>query len=151
MYVTRSNPEFGNELPLYANQDNHLMFDIEITDQAFVTPTPTQQVSEFTETSAGVFVSTSLLGNVYRNSLNAQHSLAIYLSSFVGDIRIQASCVGGSPNTDDTSLDWFDVYTETVAVADSSILEHTFQVNANWIRIVFEPTSGTVNKVQLRN
>lgn len=151
MYITRSNPTFINELPLYANQDNDLRFDIEITDQAHVSPVPTQEVTEFTETSSGVYVSTSLLGNIYRNFPNAQHSLAIYLSSFVGDIKIQASCVGGSPDTDDASGDWFDVYTETIETADSSILEHTFQANVNWVRIVFEPTSGTVSKVQLRN
>lgn len=151
MYITRSNAGFINPLPLYANQDNDLRFDIEITNQADVSPVATQQDDDFTETSSGVFVSSSLLGNIYRNFPNAQHSMAIYLSSFVGDIKIQASCVGGSPDTDDASLDWFDVYSETIATADSGILEHTFQANVNWVRIVFEPTSGTVSKVQLRN
>lgn len=151
MYVTRSTPEFINDLPLYANQDNDLRFDIEITDQALVSPVATQEDNDFRETSTGVFVSTSMPGNIYRNFPNAQHSMAIYLSSFVGDVKIQASCVGGSPDTDDASPDWFDVYSETVTEADDGILEHTFQANVNWIRVVFEAASGTVSKVQLRN
>ena len=151
IYITRKSPTYLNELPLYANQDNGLRFDIEITDQANITPAPTQEVDEFTETSSGVFVTSSLLGNIYRNYPNAQHSVAIYLSSFTGNVRVQASCVGGSPDTDDASPDWFDVYSESIDQADSGILEHNFQANVNWVRVVFEPAAGTVSKVLVRN
>ena len=35
--------------------------------------------------------------------------------------------------------------------ANSTIYHSTFKVNANWVRVLSEPTAGNISLVQLRN
>ena len=63
---------------------------------------------------------------------------------------IQGSCLENAPNSDEASLDWFDI--SDISLTSSSVLTHkTFKVNANWIRIKHVPTAGSISKVLIRN
>ncbi len=158
MYITRSTQEEVDK-PLYSDQNNNVKFDIDISEQAFIEPTPTQEDTNFLQTantllgdSSNVFVSNALYGNVDRNFLNAQHSIGIYTNTYTGNITIQGSCVSGVPEHEHDSLDWFDV--TTVALSNTSSITHrTFSVNCNWVRIVHTPDdeSSSVTKIILRN
>lgn len=157
MYLTRSRSEIL-DTPLYTDQDNNIVFDLEITDQTGVQPKPTQNVSsllQISDTSQGdssnVFVSSALLGNLEQNYPNAQHSVAIYLSGYTGTLSIQASCFTNVPDNDESSTDWFNVEQIVVDDANTSIVNSNFIVNCNWVRIVSYPTTGSVSKVSLRN
>lgn len=157
MYVTRSATETADR-PLYTDQNNNMRFNIEILDQVGATPVPTQSENTFLQTSntnlgdsANVYVSNALYGNLDRNFPDAQHTAAMHLDGFTGNITIQASCQQPVPDTEDQSTDWFDVEVINVDDANTAITYTTFNVNCEWVRFVSEPTTGTITQVQLRN
>lgn len=158
VHITRSTQE-DTDLPVYVDQNNNVKFDIKITDQTSVEPVATQEETVFSQLantalgdSSNVFVSSALYGNLDHNFVNAQHSIALYTTSYTGNITIQGSCLQGVPDTDDVSKDWFNI--TTLALSNSSVITHrTFSVNVNWIRVIHTPdnSSGTIDKVLLRN
>jgi len=79
------------------------------------------------------------------------HSIAIYPSSYTGNLTIQASCIESTPNSDDASSDWFNVLSNISLSSESNIVHRTFTVNANWVRVLHTPTSGSISNVLLRN
>jgi len=152
IYITRTNSE-GTDLPVYSNQNNDISFDIEISGQAVFDPIPTQEDDSLSEVSSNVYASSALFGNLDRNFSDAQHSVAIFPSTYTGNVRIQASCLLTTPNSDDASDDWFDI-TSNIAISNSSDIVHrTFKVNANWVRVLSYPdnANSSITKVQLRN
>jgi hypothetical protein len=40
---------------------------------------------------------------------------------------------------------------DTYKKPDANVVTETFQTNCNWVRLVSKPTSGTLEKIQLRN
>lgn len=159
LYISRETSE-GSELPVFADQNNNIKFDIEIKDQTKQTPVDTQtaNVSQFiqvTNTNNGdnsnVFVTSALKGNQKRNFTSCLHSIAIHPDTFTGNFSIQASCVENTPNTANNSSDWFNVVSNVSLTSNSTIYHHTFQVNANYVRVLSEPTAGNISLVQLRN
>lgn len=156
IHITRSTQE-DIDLPVYVDQNNNVRLDIRITDQTSVEPVATQEESVFIQTantmlgdSSNIFVCSALYGNLEKNFVDSQHTIGIYTTTYTGNITIQGSCLIGVPDTDDMSKDWFNI--ETVSLSNSNIITHrTFSVNANWIRIIHTPNSGTVDKVVLRN
>lgn len=151
VYITRSTSN-QEDLPVYSTQNNDMSLDIEISNEAFVEATPTQISTALTETSSNVFVTSSFNGNQDRNFQNAQHSIAIYTTSYTGNLTVQASCLEGVPENDDTSPDWFSV--AEIELDDYSGITHrTFVVNANWVRVVSKPadSNSSVTQVVLRN
>jgi len=154
--ITRNTPQAG-ELPVYTDQNNNISFDIEITDQAFVTPKPTQKTSNFVQLSTDfingetILVSDILFGNVKFNHAHPNHSQVLKLDDFSGDIYIQASCFSEVDNTNSDSTQWFTVKRLTFTEATSDIQSFTYSVNAEWIRVVYQPITGSITEVQLRN
>ena len=158
VFVTRGDEEIMDR-PVYTDQNNNIKFDIEITDQVALTPVPTQVNTTFMQTgntligdAANTFVSSALYGNINRNFMNAQHTMVIYPDTYTGQVVVQASCLTGAPDSDDTSVDWFVVETHDLVDKDSAF-DTTFSVNCNWIRIVHYPDDGnsSISQVQLRN
>jgi hypothetical protein len=157
MYISRSRSEVL-DTPMYADQDNNIVFDLEITNQTGTEPKPTQSTTDLIKVAdigngdpANVFVTSALAGNLEQNFPNAQHSMAIYLEEYTGNITVQASCFVSVPSSDEFSTDWFDVENISVADANTSIVSTNFVVNCNWIRIISTPDTGSVTKVSLRN
>lgn len=117
LYVSRDTPE-GTDLPVYTDQNNNIVFDIEIKDQTMQTPVATQTANvntflQVTNTNNGdssnVFVTSALKGNQARNFSECLHSIAIHPNLYDGRIDIQASCVENTPDTANNSNDWFNV------------------------------------------
>ena len=130
---------------------NHL--DIEISEQAVLDPIPTQFNVTMTEPSNNVFVSSAFFGNLDSNFKNAQHSVAIYHSTYTGNIKIQASLMQTSPQGDDRHADWFDVVSNIAIAGTSDILHKTFAVNCNWVRVISYPAdaNSTISNIHVRN
>lgn len=156
IYIARRKQD-SLDYPIYTDQNSNLKFEIEISEQIDQSPVDTQIANSFTQTAsvgsgdvANVFVTSAFSGNQDRNFSQALHSLAVYPSAYTGNITIQGSCIEGTPNSDDASSDWFEIE-KFALTSESSIVHRTFQVNANWIRIIHTPDSGDISQVQLRN
>lgn len=157
VYLDISTDELASR-PLYTDQNNNMRFNIDITDQAGADPVPTQTQNTFLQTSstntgdeANVFVTNALAGNLDRNFPDALHSMAFILDGYTGNIKVQGSCLSSVPDTEDLSTDWFTIDTLAIADANTTIKHTSFNVNANWIRVVNTPDTGTITQVQLRN
>lgn len=156
IYIARRKQD-SLDYPIFSDQNSNLKFNIEISEQIDQSPVDTQIANSFTQTAsvgsgdaANVYVTSAFYGNQDRNFSQALHSLAVYPSAYTGNISIQGSCIEGTPNSDDASSDWFLI--EKIALSSqSSIVHRTFQVNANWIRVIHTPDSGTISQIQLRN
>jgi hypothetical protein len=156
IYITRSQDEIQDR-PVFTDQNSNIRFDLEISDQIGLQPIATQEDATFLQTgntvlgdAANTFVSSALSGNQDRNFAEARHTLAVYPNSYTGQVTIQGSCLSATPDSDDDSQDWFNILNMDIS-SSSNIHHKSFQVNANWIRIVSKPTSGTLSKVILRN
>jgi len=141
------------------SKENNIKFDIEILDQTKLTPAKTQTANassfiQVTNTDTGddsnVFVTSAFEGNQKRNFDSILHSIAIHPNAYTGKIDIQASCIENTPSTANNSSDWFSISNVTLS-ANSTIYHETFQVNANYIRVMSEPSAGNITLVQLRN
>ena len=159
LYISRETPE-GTDLPVYADQNSNIIFDIEVKDQTMLTPINTQTanvstIMQVTNTNNGdasnVFVTSALKGNQARNFDSCLHSIAIHPNAYTGRIDIQASCIENTPSTSNNSTDWFTVVSNVSLTSNSTIYHNTFQVNANYIRVMSQPTAGNISLVQLRN
>lgn len=159
IYITRTTVENKN-MPIYSNQSNDISFDIEITEQAVLAPTPTQSVTTLLQTSnvnsgapANAYTTSAFLGNVERNYKDAQHSVAIYPSSYTGNVKIQGSLILNTPSNDDASSAWFDIVGNISLSNESNIIHRTFIVNTNWLRVVSYPddANSNITQVDVRN
>lgn len=156
IYFTKDSAE-TKDMPIYSNQDYDVSMNIEILADGVIEPTATQVANVFTQVantslgdSANIFTTNSLYGNQDRNFADARHSLAIYPSTFTGNVLIQGSIVENAPGNDDASKDWFNIANCSFS-ATSNITHKTFTVNANWIRCLTYPTSGSISQILLRN
>lgn len=149
-----------HEEPLYSNQKNDIAFTIEVTDQAYSYPVPTQEANAniliSNSGNANVYATSNLTGNLDRNFLNGQHTMAFYTQGYTGNITIQASSLPYSPDTSISSTDWFDIQTYTFSNVSPStgIFHSNFKSAVSWIRVVNTPDDGNVNtlsKILLRN
>ena len=156
IYFTKDSAE-TKDMPIYSNQDYDVSMNIEILADGVIEPTATQVANVFTQVantslgdSANIFTTNSLYGNQDRNFADARHSLAIYPSTYTGNVLIQGSIVENAPGNDDVSKDWFNIANCSFS-ATSNITHKTFTVNANWIRCLTYPTSGSISQILLRN
>lgn len=156
LHLTYSNDNVEDKA-FYSDQNNNVRLEIEVTGQIVQDPVPTQVNDSFLQTgntmlgdAANTFVSSALLGNLDKNFQNAQHTVALYPSSYTGQVTVQASCIIGTPDSDDASVDWFDVTNIDLTDA-SNATSKTFSVSCNWVRIVSKPQSGSIDKIMLRN
>lgn len=156
IYVSRKKQD-GYEYPVFTDQDNSVRFQIEITDEIGLEPVETQMSNTFTQTAsvgsgdaANIFVTSAFSGNQDRNFQTALHSIAIYTSSYSGNITVQGSCLEGTPESDDASADWFNLETITLS-SESNVVHKNYQVNANWVRLIHTPTNGNITQVLVRN
>ena len=157
MFVTRSDIA-AVDRPLYTDQNNNMSFNVEVTDQTVSYPVPTQTQNTFIQTSStqlgdssNIYVTNALYGNLDRNFPDALHTIAMKLDGYTGNITVQASCLDGTPATEDQSTDWFDVSTDTVTDNTKTFYLTNFTVNCNWVRVVHSPLTGNITEVSLRN
>lgn len=161
--ITESTDAGQTQSPLYANQNDRILTDLEIRSSMEYEPAPTQTQNVFTQISnvalgdsTNAFVSNALFGNQDKNFRHSKHTVALYLTDFVGDVYIQGSALETAPTQES---DWYNInvqgdfgqakipYTTTFTGVDP----FNFTINTNWIRVRFEQTSGSIDKVLLRN
>lgn len=150
------------EYPLYANQNDRIITDLEVLSSLEYEPIPTQEKT-FTQTgntdqgdASNVFVSSAMYGNQDSNYQHSRHTLALYLTDFVGNVFVQGSALETAPTQES---DWYNINVQGDAGqpelpytnAYNGVDPFNFTVNTNWIRIKAEPTAGTIDKVLLRN
>ena len=78
------------------------------------------------------------------------------MTDFVGNVTIQGSALSTAPVLDS---DWYNINVQGDTGADaipfssafSGIDAYNFKVNTNWVRVKFNKTSGSLDKVLLRN
>ena len=135
-----------------------MVFDIQITEQIDQSPTPTQSANTFLQVAstsdgdpANVFTTSAFSGNQNRNFPNALHSLAIYPDAYTGTLDVQASLVESVPSTNNLSTDWVTLESNIALSSSSTIVSRNYTINANWIRVLYTPTSGNISQVQVRN
>ena len=159
--ISETSDSGATEYPLYANQNDRIITDLEVKSNLEYEPIPTQQKTTFTQTAntdsgdaANTFVSSAMYGN-QDNLTTGNHTIAMYLTGFSGNIHVQGSALETTPSSD---TDWYDINVQG-DVGDPAIPYTTFTgidpfnftVNTNWVRLKYYPTAGTVDKVQLRN
>ena len=156
-----------HEEPLYSNQNNGLGFTLEVTDQAYSYPVPTQEANCNIMISkpddANVYTTSALFGNLDRNFTNCQHTMAFHINGYTGSLKVQASNIPYAPDPDIDSIDWYDVKTTEVTTAgiiingklsNEGVFYTNFNTACNWLRVVNTPADGNVNtltKIELRN
>lgn len=159
-YVTRSDdPVTYLERPMFSDQNNNIRIELEITEQMGLDPVPTQVETSMLQTGnvdlgddADSFVSSAFFGNLENNFVEAQHTVAFYPENFTGTVKVQASCIAPTPDSDDLSWDWFTVETrEYLDEVINDVQAVTFHVNCNWVRIVAYPETGKITQIMVRN
>lgn len=155
MFITVS-PQGETEQPLYSNQNNDLKFDLEITNQSYVTPVATQTQAQWflADASSNSYVSSAFVGNQENNYSDPQHSMSIYTQEFSGSLTIQGSLLENSPQSSYPNSEWADIF--TVNLSNITSIQHfTFKINTNWLRIVNNPlgniSANTISQIQIRN
>ena len=159
--ITESADNGASEYPLYANQNDRIITDLEVKSSLEYEPIPTQETTTFTQTSntdlgdaANTFVTSAMYGNM-DNDQNGKHTCAFYLTDFTGTISVQASALETVPS----ETDWYDVNVQgdvgapaiPYSTAFTGVDPFNFTINTNWIRVKYNPTAGTIDKFQLRN
>ena len=89
-------------------------------------------------------------GDGYYGRADGLHTVAYYLTGFVGTVKMQ-----GSLATVPAESDWFDIDGTTIGDGSTTLTENNFKNftgNFMWVRvIVTEFSAGTVNKVLYNN
>ena len=140
---------------MYANQNDRIITDLEIRSSLEYEPVETQTQTTFTDQGSNVFVTSAMYGNQDHNFNHSQHTIGMYMTSFVGNVTIQGSALESTPTQ---NSDWYDIDVQGDGIAPvpftsafSGIAAFNFKVNTNWVRVKFEKTSGSLDKVLLRN
>lgn len=151
------------EYPLYANQNDRLITNIEILSSLEYMPVPTQTATSFQLVSSvdqgdpeTVYVSGPLRGNLEKNFLHSRHTIALYMTNFVGEVTIQGSAMMDPPSDE---AQWYDINVQgdigaatiPYSTAFDGVDPFNFVINTNWIRVKWSVTSGSIDKILLRN
>ena len=163
MSISESSDSGVTQSPLYANQNDRIITDLEIRSSLEYDPVATQEQATFTQTQntdlgdpANVFVTSAMYGNQDNNFTSSQHTIGIYMTNFVGNVTIQGSALSSTPTQDN---DWYNINVQGDSGSDAipfstafnGIDAYNFNVNTNWVRVKFDKTSGSLDKVLLRN
>ncbi len=161
--ITESPDSGVSQNPLYANQNDRIITDLEVRSSLEYEPIASQSATTFTQTGntelgdpANTFVSSSMYGNQDKNFRHSRHTVAFYMTDFVGNITVQGSALESAPTQE---TDWYDINVQgdvgdpavPYGTAYNGIDPFNFIINTNWLRVKFDKTSGSVDKVLLRN
>ena len=108
-------------------------------------PKESYSISQFSETETDVYVSEAIEAEPALNGNEALHTSAIYTTGFTGDVTVQ----GTLENQVSGSTKWADITTTTLA-NPSEPQYLNFNGIFSYIRIKYQKTAGTVDKVLVR-
>lgn len=163
MAISKSTDSGQTQYALYANQKDNVITQFEIKSPLEYHPLPSQEITNFMQTGnvqlgdpADKFVTSAMYGNQAKNYRHSRHTIGLYMSDFVGNVQIQGSALESMPTQDS---DWYNInpqgdFGQSVipyTSAYSGIDPFNFTINTNWIRVEFTKTSGSIDKIILRN
>lgn len=143
VYLTDSN---GKNKITYADSQFGARGIIKIDSETFPGPKESYNVTTFTEYDPGVYTSESISAEPAINGNTALHTAAIYSTGFAGSVTIQ----GTLDNQDDTNTNWVDIATKTLTSPTEPVYEN-FNGVFNYLRFKYTKTSGTLDKILVRN
>jgi hypothetical protein len=163
MAISKSADAGQTQYALYANQNEGVITQFEIKSPLEYHPLPSQSIESFIQTGNVVlgdpsdkFVTSAMYGNQAKNYRHSRHTIGFYLDEFVGTIQIQGSALESVPTQES---DWYNINPQgdfgqsiiPYTSAFTGIDPFNFVINTNWIRVEFVKTSGSVDKILLRN
>ncbi len=137
----------GSNLLTYSDAQFGMSGTIELHSEAFPGPKDSYIVKTFTETSEDNYESESINAEPALNGNVALHTAAVYGSSFVGNFTVQ----GTLDNLVNNNTNWFDVSTITFTGSETEPQPINFNGVFNHLRFQYQKTSGTIDKVLVRN
>lgn len=151
------------QYPLSVNQNDDMIVNIEIKSPLEYEPLPSQEQTSFFQIAnvelggdTNTFVSSAMYGNQDKNFRHSRHTIAFYLDNFVGNVYIEGSALETVPTQES---DWYVINPQgdfgqaiiPYTSATSGIDPFNFKINTNWVRVKYDLTSGSFDKVILRN
>lgn len=129
----------------YSNSHFEMSGTIELHSSAFPGPRDSYSVTTFTEIEPDTFVSESTQAEPALNGNSALHTVAVYGSSdFDGTITIQGSLENQNP------INWVDITSSSVS-NPTEPTHMNFNGVFSFLRTKYTKTSGTIDKVLIRN
>ena len=143
MYLVKDSDD--SKVITYANAHFEMSGTIEVHSTAFPGPKDSYSVETFTETETDIFVSEKVQADPALNGNTALHTVAVYGSSdFDGTVTVQGSLENQNPST------WVDITSS--AISNPTEPKYiNFNGVFNFIRTKYTKTSGTIDKVLIRN
>ena len=114
---------------------------------------PTQTVNSFTQ-AGSYYYSQAMRGSSERNLTARNHTIAIYTTGFTGNVFVEGN-LDDQASTNNNH--WFALDVQGQGSNGIRFTSHTdvdpffFESSVKWIRIKYEVTAGSVDKVLLRN
>ena len=137
----------GSNVLTYSDSQYGMSGTIELHSEAFPGPKDSYTVQTFTETSTDNYTSETINAEPALNGNVALHTAAVYGSSFVGSFTVQ----GTLDNQVTGATNWFDVDSVTFTGSESEPKPINFNGVFNHLRFLYTKTSGTIDKVLVRN
>jgi len=134
----------NSDVITYANSHFEMTGTIELHKEAFPGPKDSYSVTQFTETETDTFVSEIISAEPALNGNEALHTAVFYSTDFAGDITVQVSLENQNPTN------WVDIATETLA-NPTQPTPINFNGVFNYLRAKYTKTSGSIDKVLVRN
>lgn len=143
VYLVKNSDD--SKVVTYANAHFEMSGTIEVHSTAFPGPKESYSVDTFTETETDIFVSEKVQADPALNGNTALHTVAVYGSSdFDGTFTVQGSLENQNPST------WVDITSS--AISNPTEPKYiNFNGVFNFIRAKYTKTSGTIDKVLIRN
>jgi len=137
----------------YTDRAGDFQGTAEVRSGGLPSPRPTQTVDSFTLRN-NFYYSNSISGSSERNLTARNHTVAMYTTGFTGNVFVEGN-LDDQASTDDN--DWFPLDVKGQGINGISFTSHTgvdpffFEASVKWIRIKYNTTAGTLDKVLLRN
>ena len=129
----------------YSNSHFEMTGTIELSSGAFPGPKESYSVQTFTESETDVYLSEKVEAHPALNGNTALHTVAIYGSTdFDGTVTIQGSLEDQNP------ANWADLSSASYSNPTTPQYQN-FNGVFSWLRIKYEKTSGSIDKVLIRN
>lgn len=147
-FVSLENDSTGVESITYADTAFNGLGTMEVVHNVLPGPKAAHSVTSFTETGVGtdIYVSEGVNAEPTMNGNEALHTAAIYTTGYTGDVTVQATLDNQLTNGNK----WVDLKTLSLSnESNPTIVNYTGIYS--YVRIKHEPTSGTVDKVLIRN
>jgi len=147
---------FGLNQPLYTDQNMRPNFTIEVTNEGWAEPIPTQELSEWYDPhNDGFLYSQRIAGPTYYGKRAGNITFGVYATGYTGKFYMQ-----GTAAEQPEEADWFDLDLGQMTyyyqfVNFTGIEPFNLTSNLKYLRAKFEPADdvtvfGTVDKVVVR-